>query len=598
MKTCADNFPTPEQKAVIDSNSRITVVRACPGSGKTRVFVESLKMRIDSWTKKNAGIASISFTNVAQEQIAEGIGKHLPYPHFIGTLDAFALRYVVRPFGHLVGLPKEGHRLIPSPLDEAIEYPEVEIDSSGQKISLFSIRFADGPLHKPNMKAKTFRGQIDIEPDYTSNILKKKKAEWRKRGRITHSDCQYISSLILCHPEFGKKVSELVTRRFPMVLVDEFQDTNWFLGLALIELLRSPFRESGLVVGDPDQAIFEFGGANPDLFKDIENLPGAKSLPLNQTHRCPKKIAAIATALSDTGKQVLPRDNADQGSAIILVHDMEKIDRNKKVIANISKFCEEEDQLAIISRRELTLRTFLGESISSFRGVSHSGKNIENAVQMLRSDQSKVASHIVERELAWILFKNDSPSMNDLRDLDVDLIKWRRIIYQILKEASIDKKDETWNEWLLRIRKLILDSALDLNCEFDKRRISDNLKQNLKGNVLRKMAEHLESSDSLIERATIKTIHQVKGDEFECVVILVPKPSPNNSPCPSVEWWPDGPSEERRVAFVAASRAKKTLILCIHRDTYNALRTLRSDFVDNFEQIFLFERQHSLMEFL
>ncbi len=177
MKTCADNFPTPEQKAVIDSNSRITVVRACPGSGKTRVFVESLKMRIDSWTKKNAGIASISFTNVAQEQIAEGIGKHLPYPHFIGTLDAFALRYVVRPFGHLVGLPKEGHRLIPSPLDEAIEYPEVEIDSSGQKISLFSIRFADGPLHKPNMKAKTFRGQIDIEPDYTSNILKKKKAE-------------------------------------------------------------------------------------------------------------------------------------------------------------------------------------------------------------------------------------------------------------------------------------------------------------------------------------------------------------------------------------------------------------------------------------
>ena len=219
-------------------------------------------------------------------------------------------------------------------------------------------------------------------------------------------------------------------------------------------------------------------------------------------------------------------------------------------------------------------------------------------MQMLRSDQSKVASHIVERELAWILFKNDSPSMNDLRDLDVDLIKWRRIIYQILKEASIDKKDETWNEWLLRIRKLILDSALDLNCEFDKRRISDNLKQNLKGNVLRKMAEHLESSDSLIERATIKTIHQVKGDEFECVVILVPKPSPNNSPCPSVEWWPDGPSEERRVAFVAASRAKKTLILCIHRDTYNALRTLRSDFVDNFEQIFLFERQHSLMEFL
>jgi DNA helicase-2/ATP-dependent DNA helicase PcrA len=191
MKTSADTFPTPEQKAVIDNNSRITVVRACPGSGKTRVFGESLKIRLNLWTKKNAGIAAISFTNVAQEQIAKGIGRRMPYPHFIGTLDSFILRYVVRPFGHLVGLPKEGPRLIPSPLDEAIEYPEVEIDSN-QKVSLFGIKFVDGPLCSPNMKAQTFRGQIDVKPNYILSILKKKKEEWRKRGRITHSDCQYI----------------------------------------------------------------------------------------------------------------------------------------------------------------------------------------------------------------------------------------------------------------------------------------------------------------------------------------------------------------------------------------------------------------------
>ncbi len=598
MKAHADDFPTPEQKVVIDSTSHITVVRACPGSGKTRVFVESLKMRLNSWSKKNAGIAAISFTNVAQEQIAKGIGRHLPYPHFIGTLDAFVLKYVVRPFGHLVGLPKEGPRLIPAPLDDVIEYPEVEIDADHQKVSLFGIRFVDGPLQKPNMKAQTFRGQIDIGPKYISNILKKKKEEWRKRGRITHSDCQYISSLILCHPEFGPKVSELVTRRFPMILVDEFQDTNWFLGCALIELLRSQFLESGLIVGDPDQAIFEFGGANPNLFNDIENLPGAKSLSLNQTHRCPKKIAAVATALSDTGKQVVPRDDADQGSAVILVHDMDKIDNSEKIITKIDKFCGENDRLAIISRRDLTLRYFLGEqSVNSFKGVSRSGKNIGYAMQMLCSNQSGVASRIMGRELAWILFKNDSPSINDLCDSGVDLFKWRRIIYQILKEATLYKDDETWNDWLLRIRKLIHDSATSLDCEFDKKRISGNLRQNPKGNVPRKKADNLDLCNNLIEKATIKTIHQVKGDEFECVVILVPKPDNNNSPCPSIEWWPEGPSEERRVAFVAVSRAKKTLVLCIHRDTYDALKTLRSDFVDIFEQICLFKRQRSLMDF-
>lgn len=597
MKAHDNNFPTPEQKAVIDSTSHITVVRACPGSGKTRVFVEYLRTRLDSWTKKNAGIAAISFTNVAQEQVAKGIGKNLPYPHFIGTLDSFVYRYIVRPFGHLVGLPKEGARLIPAPLDDAIEHPKVEIDANHTEVSLFGIRFVDGSIHKPNIKAKTNYGQVDIDPNYVSAILNKKRNEWRKRGRITHSDCQYISSLILCNQEFGHNVSKLVTRRFPMILIDEFQDTNWFLGRTLVELLRSPFLESGLVVGDPDQAIFEFGGADPNLFNYIDNLPNAKSLTLNQTHRCPKKIAYIASELSDTGKQILSREDADQGVAIILVHNMDKMDYNIEIVKNITKFCGENDHLAIISRRGLTIKKFLGESNkNAFKGISHAGKNIDYAMQMFCSNQSRIASRIMERELAWILFENDSPSTRDIHDTGIDLFTWRRIIYQILKEGIRDVEGETWNDWLARIRGVVQDSAMSLNCEFDKRRISNNLKRSAKGDVIRKKLDNEDEENNLIKNATIKTIHQVKGDEFECVAILVPKPD-TNSPCPSSEWWPTCPSEERRVAFVAVSRAKKTLILCIHHDTYDALRTLRPNFVGLFKEIIPFKRQKSLMDF-
>jgi DNA helicase-2/ATP-dependent DNA helicase PcrA len=73
MSPFNDDFPNSEQKDVLDSAARITVVRACPGSGKTRVFVESMRRHLNSWQKKGAGIAAVSFTNVAQEQIARSL---------------------------------------------------------------------------------------------------------------------------------------------------------------------------------------------------------------------------------------------------------------------------------------------------------------------------------------------------------------------------------------------------------------------------------------------------------------------------------------------------------------------------------------------
>jgi DNA helicase-2/ATP-dependent DNA helicase PcrA len=93
---------TPEQQRALDSDARITVVTAGPGSGKTRLFVEAVQKYLQDWKSHRAGLAALSFTNVAQKEIAARIGGHLGAPHFVGTLDSFMLRFVVRPFAHLV----------------------------------------------------------------------------------------------------------------------------------------------------------------------------------------------------------------------------------------------------------------------------------------------------------------------------------------------------------------------------------------------------------------------------------------------------------------------------------------------------------------
>jgi superfamily I DNA/RNA helicase len=85
------------------------------------------------------------------------------------------------------------------------------------------------------------------------------------------------------------------------------------------------------------------------------------------------------------------------------------------------------------------------------------------------------------------------------------------------------------------------------------------------------------------EGAILSTVHGVKGDEFEIVALYYPKPKPQGMlRCISKQWWSPQDTEERRVAFVATTRAMRTFILCVHNDTYNALRTEQPAFFASF----------------
>jgi DNA helicase-2/ATP-dependent DNA helicase PcrA len=495
------------------------------------------------------------------------------------------LRFVVRPFGHLVGLPSEGSRLIPAPLDAAMEYPEVQINSNHKKLSLFQIRFLDGTEDNPNLTARDFRGPANIEESYVRRILASKKSLWEKSGLITHTDSHYLAALILRHPKFGKAISQLVARRFPVILVDELQDTGWFLGHALLELLRVP-SVTGFLVGDPDQAIYEFGGARPTIFNDVGNLNGAVCYTMTKTHRCPKRIAAISSALSDSGSIVSSRDDAEEGQAIMIVHEMTKATLDEKLSVHLAEACQENESLAIIARRVVTIRGLMGGSAGNdFKGASHAGRRLDNAMRLFCSGQSSMASRIVAKELSWLVLKNESPTNEELRDNNIDIREWKNALYTILQSVCCYYDEENWNSWLKRVQKVIRDSAVKFNWEENKRELSGRFRSSEEGDAKRISAVASNTNAGIRNMAIIKTIHQVKGDEFDCVVLFVPKPHSKNAPCPSEEWWPTSSSEERRIAFVAASRAKKTLIMCVHRNTYDALKKKRPKFVALFNQV-------------
>ena len=118
---------SPLQRAILDAPERVRLVRAGPGSGKTRVFVAELQRQFSTWTNHRNGIAALSFTNVAQQEIATRLGGYPPAPHFVGTLDAFLWRFIVRPFAHLAAIAAAGARLVPAPLAQHLDYPNVKV---------------------------------------------------------------------------------------------------------------------------------------------------------------------------------------------------------------------------------------------------------------------------------------------------------------------------------------------------------------------------------------------------------------------------------------------------------------------------------------
>jgi DNA helicase-2/ATP-dependent DNA helicase PcrA len=152
------DFPwTEEQKDVLASAARITLVQAGPGSGKTKVFAEIVDRRLKAWPHKVGGLAALSFTNVARDEIEDRVCASTVAPHFVGTLDAFFLRFVIAPFGHLAGLPKSGARLIPSPLDQQLSEPAIQF---GEKlfVSIFQITATGGTEAAPEFQYRPPNG--------------------------------------------------------------------------------------------------------------------------------------------------------------------------------------------------------------------------------------------------------------------------------------------------------------------------------------------------------------------------------------------------------------------------------------------------------
>jgi len=579
--------PTEEQQAVLDSPHRVTVVRACPGAGKTEVFVEAIRRKLEKWPDIPGGLAALSFTNIARDTIEARVGSAVTAPHFVGTLDAFAFRFVVKPFGHLVGLPAGAVRLFPAVLCDQLDHPSVQVGSvPSARATLYDVHFIGWDGKHAIMRADVavsagMTRQVAVSPDRLKIIWDQKRDFWKKTGIITHSDCHFLAWWILIHKTHGAAVRQLLLKRFPVIFIDELQDTGSCLAKAFLALFGEPGM-SGLVVGDPNQAIYGFGGASPTVFSDFEALSGAVPFTIKLSQRCPKSVAQVATALSASGVPVEPLPGAVQGSVMLLVHslaDTKLTQTQAKIIRDLQLGAE----LAVITRKTATARALRGTVVrDEFKGKSGAARKVNIAVQRLLSGEPREAAQIVERELCRVVLGNDRAGQEAIEKLKISRGQWRAAVFSILLAGVRKVKGETWNQWTERMKRAVRASAASVGWTGNDKALRAYMKCAAKGEELRGVLLDVPVAPLWGSADNVSTIHKVKGAEFDTVMLFVPKPTKNQ--CPSVQWWAGGDAEEQRIAFVAASRAKQRLILCVHSETHAALMKTRPEFIGLFQE--------------
>ena len=287
-----------EQRKVVEFDSGKVVVKACPGSGKTYSVSARIAKLLQTKDFKRSGIAALSFTNVACDEIKEklsedfGINK-LGYPHYLGTLDSFINHHVFLPFGSLVMGCKSQPTLVGEPhsiwsLKRYNNDPYQFFDKTTFDVNDKLIKIAHS-LAFPFVW-KYYNKDESVNKNI-QNIIEA-KFELFKQGFATQNDANYIALKVL---ESYPMIAANVARKFNYFLIDEAQDTDE-VTMEIINLLVDNGANNFMLIGDRDQSIFEWNNARPELFDEKhENWGG---LELTQNRRSSDLIRKFSASLS------------------------------------------------------------------------------------------------------------------------------------------------------------------------------------------------------------------------------------------------------------------------------------------------------------
>jgi len=333
------HFDEPRIKVI--KNMESVDIQAFPGSGKTTILVAKLAILAKKWPRSNAGICVLSHTNVAREEIEDRLGKSevgrklLSYPHFIGTVHSFFDTYVVLPW-----LRSNGYKINIIDTDYVRTYRWNLLPYNTRAYLVHQYKNEAICEYKDAVGSIGWKKNGSTKENLLSVIEKT-----QQEGYFTFGEMLLYAKQAL---EEWKGISSSIQHRFPILFIDEAQDTDTFQW----KLLKKAFSDDGIKsirqgYGDSNQAIYS------NLIADDElcNFPRENALILSESRRFDPSIAKLANAVALSKAQMDGTEN---------------IFSSKSIDHTIFLFKKEKASQVINEFGQLILDTFTDEEIRKY----------------------------------------------------------------------------------------------------------------------------------------------------------------------------------------------------------------------------------------
>lgn len=600
-------------KAVIHPDGPLFVV-AGAGTGKTKTLTSRIAYLIMNGVEPSH-ILAVTFTNKAAREMKSRV-VDMTGPHamrvWLFTFHAFGLQILRR---HIAELPY-GYRPNFNVIDEddAKKIIAEQIKEIGLDIKHFSVKAIRNLISLYKSRRMPEFERTDEEKIY------KRYQEYLRENQLLDFDDLLIYTLELF--EHHKAIREYYQTYFEHILVDEFQDTDK-IQYELLKILGL-HHKNVFVVGDPDQSIYAFRGANYENARLFESDFGAKQVLLEQNYRSTNQILKAANQLINYNFNRPAAKNLESdlgfGEAPIYHHAQTDLKESFFVVNEIQRLHQlgyAYDDMAVLYRNNALSRLFEDSFIKAgipyiiYGGISfYERKEIKDALAYIRLtlDTSqdfyfKRVVNVPKRSIGLV-----SIQKLELRAKELGVPMFDAIEYTDLtpssKKSLLDFKNliltmqEDFSHMfeLAQIMPYIMNKTgyLDmLRAENDE--IADDRINNLKelqtvfvrgdmyyeGSFVEKINElldqialytDLDQDVEEFDHVKLATYHQVKGLEFRVVFMVVMEE--NIFPSDRSLMNPSDMEEERRIAYVGITRAKEKLYMSYadQRLVYGSIR--------------------------
>ncbi|WP_434686794.1 ATP-dependent helicase [Pseudanabaena minima] len=579
-----------KQKEAVNYNEGALLVSAGPGSGKTRVLTERIR-RLLAEDKSFFRILALTFTNKAANEMQERLTEvpNIRQRAFIGTLHSFCLEVLTnrgKPVGiegtpHIMESNQERRQMLLQSVmgDVVLQQILRSKDSKGQK-KLLSEWFEQIEQAKKKL----------MSPEAIDDPIVREVYELYDLSLRASNTLDFDDLLLLTYQLFTDrpKIADFYRRQYKYICIDEAQDLNE-AQYQVIRSLCSDSYQNIMMVGDCNQAIFGWNGADPKFMQLLKMDFNAKHIELTENFRSSQAIVNLAQKLKPVyqvvgvlpikGEVCLLQAKTEQEEAELIVNHLKfLIDSGHQDIEDAITL----DRCAILGRNRYVLVKIEQElsrhDIKFYKKLSGQEesesdliKDFELCMRLLINPQDRFHFNILINR--WEI---DTSSIADRFDNENNqLIKWLNSNTPTNRKPVLEAIDELNypNCNFSKSLDILLKFANNIEHEEERLLITEDIKlwSERWDNYLRAKVGGQASLSKFLSQVAIGvnqktthegiallTVHSAKGLEFDIVFIaglvegIFPDYRAKN---------PTLLNEEDNNMFVAVTRARRVLIL-------------------------------------